>query len=63
METSIPDIYACGDVAEAYEYLKGANQVLVIWPLARQGGKVAGLNMAGDRVEYDGVSNERLKIF
>ncbi len=64
METSAVDIYACGDVAEAYDYLNGKNQVLALWPLARLEGKVAGLNMAGDRVEYrGGVSMSALRYF
>lgn len=64
METSVPDIYACGDVAEAYDSLNGTNQVLALWPLARLGGRVAGLNMAGDHVEYPGgFSMSALRYF
>jgi len=64
METSAPDVYACGDVAEAYDYSKDANQVLALWPLARLGGKVAGMNMAGGRVEYPGgVAMSALRYF
>lgn len=50
MQTSIPDIYACGDCAE-YEGLN-----LAIWPEASEQGKVAGANAAGDEVEYTPVS-------
>ncbi len=46
METSIPDIYACGDCAE----FEGANYA--IWPQAIDMGKVAGANAAGDEKEY-----------
>ncbi|MDQ1278751.1 MAG: hypothetical protein QG670_11 [Thermoproteota archaeon] len=64
METSAPGVYACGDVAEAYDYLKENNQVLALWPLARLGGKVAGLNMAGGNIEYPGgVPMSALRYF
>jgi len=46
METSIPDIYACGDCAE----FEGANYA--IWPQAIDMGKVAGANAAGDEKTY-----------
>ena len=52
MQTSMPDVYACGDVAEAYDFIQGTNRVLALWPLARIGGKVAGYNMAGQKFEY-----------
>jgi NAD(P)H-nitrite reductase large subunit len=54
MQTSMPDVYACGDVAEAYDFIQGTNRVLALWPLARIGGKVAGYNMAGQKFEYLG---------
>jgi NAD(P)H-nitrite reductase large subunit len=54
METSVPDVYACGDVAEAYDFLINASRTLPLWPLAHIGGKVAGYNMAGKQVEYEG---------
>lgn len=45
METSIPDIYACGDVAETHTYL-------CLWmPAIRQGG-VAGLNAVGHEATF-----------
>lgn len=54
MQTSMPDVYACGDVAEAYDFIYGANRVIALWPLARIGGRVAGYNMAGKKFEYPG---------
>jgi len=54
MVTSQPDVYACGDVAEAYEYIYGENRLTPIWPNAYLGGRVAGCNMAGGRAEYPG---------
>jgi NAD(P)H-nitrite reductase large subunit len=52
MTTSEPDIYACGDVAETYDFIKRENRVIPIWPNAYIGGRTAGFNMAGQRTEY-----------
>lgn len=46
METSIPDIYACGDCAQ-YEGINYA-----IWPQAVEEGKIAGAQAAGDDITY-----------
>lgn len=55
MRTNIPDVYACGDVAEAHDFLIDENRLLPLWPLAYNGGRVAGYNMAGGKnVEYEG---------
>jgi NAD(P)H-nitrite reductase large subunit len=54
MLTNIPDVYACGDVAEAYDFLIDGNRLLPLWPLAHLGGRVAGYNMAGKKTEYEG---------
>lgn len=54
MRTNIPDVYACGDVAEAYDFLSNGNRLLPLWPLAHVGGRVAGYNMAGKKAEYPG---------
>jgi len=54
METNVPGVYACGDVAEAYDIIAGTTRVVPIWPAAYLGGRVAGLNMAGWPAEYPG---------
>jgi NAD(P)H-nitrite reductase large subunit len=54
MATSYPDVYACGDVAEAYDFVLGTNRLTPIWPNAYIGGRVAGYNMAGVKKEYPG---------
>jgi len=54
MQTSVLDIYACGDAAEAYDFVYGENRVTPIWTNAVAGGNVAGLNMAGKPTEYNG---------
>lgn len=50
METSVADIYACGDCAQ-YD---GINYG--IWPQALEMGKVAGANAAGDSLTYETVT-------
>ena len=52
MATSHPDVYACGDAAEAYDFIYGTNRLTPIWPNAYIGGRIAGHNMAGLRAEY-----------
>jgi NAD(P)H-nitrite reductase large subunit len=54
MATSHPDIYACGDAAESYDYINGDYRLSPIWPNAYMGGRIAGLNMAGIQYEYQG---------
>ena len=54
MQTSQPDIYAAGDVAEAMDNLLGAPRPVPILPVAARQGRVAGVNMAGGQAKYDG---------
>ena len=54
MATSSPDVYACGDVAEAYDFAYGENRLTPVWPNACIGGRTAGFNMAGIPTEYPG---------
>jgi NAD(P)H-nitrite reductase large subunit len=54
MMTSAPDIYACGDVAEAFDFALNESRLTPVWPNAYEGGRVAGLNMAGESTEYEG---------
>jgi len=64
MRTNVPDVYASGDVAEAYDFVLGENRLLPLWPLAQQEGKVAGYNMAGKKAEYPGgTAMSALKYF
>ncbi|MFA5316043.1 MAG: FAD-dependent oxidoreductase, partial [Dehalococcoidales bacterium] len=64
MATSCPDVYACGDVAEAYDFILGEARLVPIWQNAYLGGRVAGLNMAGGSAEYiGGTAMNALKYF
>ena len=64
MRTNVQDVYASGDVAEAYDFVLGENRLLPLWPLAQLEGKVAGYNMAGKKAEYPGgTAMSSLKYF
>ncbi len=55
METSVPGIYAAGDVAQVTDLLTGASRPIPILPNAYRQGLVAGSNMAGKRRIYRGA--------
>jgi len=64
MRTNVSDVYASGDVAEAYDFVFGENRLLPLWPLAQLEGKVAGYNMAGKKADYPGgTAMSSLKYF
>ncbi len=47
MQTSSPDVFAAGDVAEVFDPVAGTNTLDVLWPTALIQGRIAGANMAG----------------
>lgn len=49
LQTSLPDIYAAGDLVEH------RGRVYGIWPAAMEQGRVAGANMAGQSLTYEGT--------
>lgn len=64
MQTNIPTVYACGDVAETLDFITDTNRLLPLWPLAYQQGRIAGYNMAGRTITYPGGTNmTALKYF
>ena len=52
LQTNDPDIFAAGDVAQAYDPLSGRSILDSLWTPARQQGHAAGLNMAGRKTAY-----------
>ena len=48
LRTSLPDVYAAGDVANTHNTLLGEDVPLALWPTASDQGHVAGRHMAGD---------------
>ncbi|CEP67378.1 FAD-dependent pyridine nucleotide-disulphide oxidoreductase [Moorella glycerini] len=54
LATSIPGIYAAGDVAKAYDRAWQNRRLNAIWGNAVEQGRLAGLNMAGHQTAYRG---------
>jgi NAD(P)H-nitrite reductase large subunit len=54
LETSVPNIYVAGDVCESFDLAMGSSSVNALWPVAVQQGKIAGANMAQDKINYEG---------
>jgi NAD(P)H-nitrite reductase large subunit len=55
LNTNILNIYAAGDVAQAYDMLYKDNRINAMWPPAIIQGRIAGLNMSGEIILYDGL--------
>lgn len=55
LESSVPDIFAAGDVAEFGE-------VAGNWDNAREQGRVAGLNMIGQKTVYQGLTSYVMSV-
>ncbi len=54
LATSIPGVYAAGDVVEAYDRAWQRPRLNAIWGNAVEQGRIAGLNMAGHQTTYRG---------
>lgn len=55
MQTSDPDIYACGDCAENVNILSGRHTYVPLASSANRQGRVVGDNIAGRRSRYNGI--------
>ncbi|MDO4542008.1 MAG: FAD-dependent oxidoreductase, partial [Bacillota bacterium] len=64
MATNLPDIYAAGDVATSFDKVTGEEALYAIWPAATEQGEIAGANMTGESLVYQGaVSMNSLHFF
>jgi NAD(P)H-nitrite reductase large subunit len=54
LQTNIRNIYTAGDVCESFDITLRKHTVNALWPVAIEQGKIAGCNMAGDNLNYDG---------
>jgi NADPH-dependent 2,4-dienoyl-CoA reductase/sulfur reductase-like enzyme len=52
LQTSHPDIFAAGDVAQIFDPLTGHSSVDNLWYPARKQGRIAAMNMAGQKQVY-----------
>ena len=57
MQSSNPDVYAAGDVAQGVDFSTGNFEVQAIQPTATDHGRIAALNMAGHDDEHHGTLN------
>jgi NAD(P)H-nitrite reductase large subunit len=57
MQTTVPEIYAAGDVAYGRDFSTGGYDIHAIQPTASEHGRFAALNMAGVKTEYQGSFN------
>lgn len=64
METSIPDIYAAGDVVQTQSLIDGSPIYLPLGSTANKMGRVVADNMAGNKVEFPGIVGTNIfKLF
>ena len=64
MMSSIPDVYAAGDVAEAPDFFTGQPGMNQIIESAVDEGRIAGANMAGETTGYEGwISSNIFNFF
>ncbi|MBX3606658.1 MAG: NAD(P)/FAD-dependent oxidoreductase [Piscinibacter sp.] len=56
LQTTVPDVYAAGDCAEAFDLVSGKTIVSAIQPNAADQARVAALNMVGRRAVLKGVT-------
>ena len=54
MRTSLPDVYAAGDCASVYHRGEARNVYLALGTVANKCGRIAGENMLGRHVRFDG---------
>ena len=54
LQSSVPGVYAAGDVAESTDCLTGKRQLNAIQPNAVEQGRIAALNMAGRPARFRG---------
>ncbi|MDD5688454.1 MAG: FAD-dependent oxidoreductase [Elusimicrobia bacterium] len=54
LQTNVTDVFAAGDVAQTKDLVTGESTINALWPNAVIQGKIAGLNMAGKNIKYDG---------
>lgn len=63
-QTNIKNVYAAGDVAETQDIVYEEKRINALWPVAREQGHIAALNMASIPAVYDGsLARNILKVF
>ncbi|MGD1992248.1 MAG: FAD-dependent oxidoreductase [Anaerolineae bacterium] len=57
LRTNVPDVYACGDVAETFDRLTSERYVHAIFPNAVAQGRIVAQNLLGMDVAYEGADH------
>ncbi|MCM8795421.1 MAG: FAD-dependent oxidoreductase [Candidatus Omnitrophica bacterium] len=64
LNTNVSNIYAAGDCAQTLDVTTGTSSVNALWPIAVEEGRIAGRNMAGENISYDGsLGMNSLEVF
>jgi nitrite reductase (NADH) large subunit len=64
LQTSTPGVFAAGDVAQSLDLVRRETWVNAIWPVAVEQGRLAGTNMAGRPVAYQGsLGRNVMRVF
>lgn len=64
MKTNIEDIYAAGDCAQVYSKILEENTYIPLGTNANKCGRIAGANIAGNRIKYVGtLGSAAIKVF
>lgn len=62
METNVPDVYACGDVAESYDVLAGRTYLAGNWGRAMLQARSLAKTIIGDRTRYAQASSYAINV-
>jgi nitrite reductase (NADH) large subunit len=54
LQSSVENVYAAGDVAQAPDILRGEPWINALWPCAVEQGRIAALNMMDEKTQYRG---------
>lgn len=63
MKTSVENIYAAGDVAQASDYIRGGTGLFTLWPDAAVQGRIAAGNILGTDRKYTGGISMNSAVF
>ncbi len=55
LRCDLPDIYAAGDIAQAYDKASGEHRLVTSWLNTQRQGEIAGTNMSGGEAELEAV--------
>ena len=55
LRADAPDVFAAGDIAQAYDAVSGEHRLVTSWMNTQRQGEVAGINMSGGEKALEGV--------